>query len=81
MADIIHCHISPYPPYGRWRMYEISVLALTYAGRTSEQEDGPAGLTLEGPSALGLAMHVDLLEVPKQLKGLDRCTRRVEFPE
>ena len=35
-------------------------LNLICDGGVSEQEDAPAELTLEGTSALGLAMHVDL---------------------
>lgn len=43
-------------------MYKVSFLALICAGGVFEQEDSPAELTLEGPSELELAMHVDLFE-------------------
>ena len=43
-------------------MVEVSILALMCTGGVFEQEDGPAELTLEGPSALELAMHLDLFK-------------------
>lgn len=43
-------------------MDEVSVLAGICTGGASEQEDTPAKLTLEGPSALELVMHVDLFK-------------------
>ena len=52
------------------------------AGGVCEQEDAPAELSLEGTSALGLAMHVDLFrKITSVQKGLDRCTKRGGMPE
>ena len=43
-------------------MYEESILVLICTGGVFEQEDSPAELTLKVPSALELAMHVDLFK-------------------
>ena len=49
-------------------MYEVSAPALICKGGVSEQEDTPAKLVLEGPSALELAMHVDLFTMIKDIQ-------------
>ena len=48
-------------------MYRVSILALICTGGVFEQEDSPAELTVEGPSELELAMHVDLF---KKITGI-----------